>query len=417
MKKFRNKIILILLLSFTLTSCNKEENITSGKLIMEESDYSYLQEYYNLDLEERTTLDVKEINKTFETIFGEEAIKIEGNYSPDKLIEASIKNAQYDELALTYNKDKIKEKLKNDYKIDVNSSKENYLVCAMDLGIVNNEVVKKIYKENKLSTDNFAYIITRVLNSTGVGRNYIGSIYDTDIGAKINNTWESFLLFSDEKLEEVGYKAVKNGTVTGYNLKTSENDSNFIKDKTIVYGHSDIKHAHQLVGLLRSENIQAKIQLEPKISIYKYLLEWGPVPEATPTYEVVQDGEDYFVHAVEYDLAIEFLSNEEMEKFNNIIGKYAKKNEGNEEGKGLLYESWWQPLYSTTNGKMNKEEYVEIVDNIVKNGIYEIHSFSTVENKEKVKAELTENNDFEIEQRTIYCNKAFYSYLIGEDYQ
>ncbi|QQK08230.1 hypothetical protein [Miniphocaeibacter halophilus] len=417
MKKFRNKIILILLLSFTLTSCNKEENITSGKLIMEESDYSYLQEYYNLDLEERTTLDVKEINKTFETIFGEEAIKIEGNYSPDKLIEASIKNAQYDELALTYNKDKIKEKLKNDYKIDVNSSKENYLVCAMDLGIVNNEVVKKIYKENKLSTDNFAYIITRVLNSTGVGRNYIGSIYDTDIGAKINNTWESFLLFSDEKLEEVGYKAVKNGTVTGYNLKSSENNSNFIKDKTIVYGHSDIKHAHQLVGLLRSEGIQARIQLEPKISVYKYLLEWGPVPEATPTYEVVQDGEDYFVHAVEYDLAIEFLSNEEMEKFNNIIGKYAKKNEGNEEGKGLLYESWWQPLYSTTNGKMNKEEYVEIVDNIVKNGIYEIHSFSTVENKEKVKAELTENNDFEIEQRTIYCNKAFYSYLIGEDYQ
>lgn len=417
MKKLKNKIILILLLAFTLTSCNKEETEPLGKLIMEESDYAYLQEYYDLDLEKKSTVDVKGINESFETIFGEEAVKIEGNYSADKLIEVSIKNAQYEELALTYNKDKVNEKLNNYYKVKVNSKNKNYLACALDLGIVNSDIVKEIYKENKLDTDNFAYIITRVINSTGVGRNCIGSIYDTDIGSKINNTWESFLLFKDEKLEEVGYEAVKNGTVTGYNLKTSENDSNFIKDKTIVYGHSDIKHAHQLVGLLRSENIQAKIQLEPKISIYKYLLEWGPVPEASPTYEVVQDGEDYFVHAVEYDLAIEFLSEDEMEKFNDIIEKYAKKNEGNEEAKGLLYESWWQPLYSTTNSNMNKEEYVEIVDNIVKNGIYEIHSFSTVEDMEKVKAELTENNDLESEQRTIYCNKAFYNYLIGEDYQ
>ena len=157
--------------------------------------------------------------------------------------------------------------------------------------------------------------------------------------------------------------------------------------------------------------------MEPKISIYNYLLEWGPVPESTPTYEVVKDGDDYFVHAVEFDLAIEFKSKEDMDKFNAIVEEYAKKYEGNEEGEGLIYASWWQPLYSTTNSGMNKEEYLEIRDCVVKNGIYELHTFTTVEDIDKVKEEFAGNKDFEVNTRTLYVNKAFYNYLTGADFQ
>ncbi len=251
----------------------------------------------------------------------------------------------------------------------------------------------------------------------GMGKNYIGTTLDHDIGAKLNNKWESFILFENKELQDIGNKAVKDGIVTGYNLKNTQNNSNFIEENTIVYGHSSIQHAQQLLGLLKSKNINAKIQLEPKISVFKYLLEWGPVPEPTPTYEVKQDGDDYFAHAVEYDLIIEFLEKEDMKDFNGIIEKYAKKNEGNEEGKGLLVDSWWQPLYTSTNKEINKEEYTEIRDCVVSNDIYEIHPFATVEDAPKVLEELSKGNEFETKERTIYCNNAFYKYLIGEDYQ
>ena len=74
------------------------------------------------------------------------------------------------------------------------------------------------------------------------------------------------------------------------------------------------------------------MQLEPKVSIYEYLLEWGPVPkEATPTYAVKQVKDDlYLTYAIEYDLKLEFDNKEDMIRFDDVINQYAKKNEGNE---------------------------------------------------------------------------------------
>lgn len=419
MKKNLNKIFLMMILVLvTLTSCKANEEAGNEKLDNSE----YLQGLTEVELDH--TLSVKEINQVFLDIFGEEAGIIDGKYSSDKLVEAVVENAGLKELSSSYTKEDSENILKNFDLKNIKSENMGNIAVVLEQNIIAKEVVKDLFdkKVEEAGIDNLypeilGDIINGIFNNNGLGRNYIGTTLDDDIGAKLNNKWESFILFENKELQDIGNKAVKDGIVTGYNLKNSENNSNFISDKTIVYGHSSIKHAQQLLGLLKSKEFEAKIQLEPKISVFKYLLEWGPVPEPTPTYEVKKDGDDYFAHAVEYDLIMEFKNIEDMEKFNSLIEKYAKKNEGNEEGKGLLVDSWWQPLYSTVNAGLVGEEYLEIKDCVLKNDIYEIHTFTTVEDSSKVLEELKKGNEFETVENTKYCNKAFYNYLIGEDYQ
>jgi len=94
---------------------------------------------------------------------------------------------------------------------------------------------------------------------------------------------------------------------------------------SITYGHSDFKHALQLVGLLRSEKIKAKIQFEPKTSAFIYLKEWGE-PGESDLYEVVEiENGNYIEYAKEYDLAFEFASAADKNRFDKIILSYARK--------------------------------------------------------------------------------------------
>ncbi|MDO5549800.1 MAG: hypothetical protein Q4F76_01390, partial [Lachnospiraceae bacterium] len=124
------------------------------------------------------------------------------------------------------------------------------------------------------------------------------------------------------------------------------------------------------------------------------------------------------VYAVEYDMKLEFDNTEDLMDFDRVIKEYAKKNEGNEEAEGLIYASWWQPLYSTTRTDMPEEDYHQIYDCVVTNGMYSIHPFTLPEDKDQVAGKLKElAGDLEVTPVERYCNTAFYSYLKGEDYQ
>ena len=223
----------------------------------------------------------------------------------------------------------------------------------------------------------------------------------------------------DPTLSEVGKEAVEQKITTGYGLKSAAYDARFLPELTLQYGHSDILHAQQLIGLLDSENINARVQLEPKISIYQYLLDWGPVPDPTPTYEVKKFSDElYLVYAVEYDLKLEFADKEDLMAFDKVIKEFAKKNSENADMKGLIYGSWWQPLYSTVREDMPKEDYHEIYDCVVTNGEYSIHPFTTVEAKDEVVKKLSALHEgLSVNPEKRYVNTAFFNYLTGEDYQ
>lgn len=245
-------------------------------------------------------------------------------------------------------------------------------------------------------------------------KNYIGYTTDNDIYEKLNQAYNEFTFFKGNPLEKLGMQAILDGTITGYNVKYHGYDANFAPNLTLVYSHDKIKHAQQLVKLLAKEKIKAKVQLQPKTSSFEYMIDWGAVPEPTDKYEVVKISDKrYLANALEYDLLFEFANTEDMDKFDGLIEKYAKKNEGNEEGKGLLYASWWQPLYHTTR-EMGKG-YSQVTENILTKGNFEMYTITKNEDAKKlVESMQSKDKDLKIESNKISVSDAFFRYLNGD---
>lgn len=384
----------------------------------EATDTDYLKTYFDVELTADSP-DAAVFHAALKKVAGEAAPDADGELTWTSAVQAAVKAADYEELALSYPQEKVAERLKQ-HGVEA-SAEESYgadLACALDVSLIDTEDAKRAAAGEAFTAADAEKLLMNIAVANGDGRNFLGMASDPDIYGKVDQAWNSFLLFDDGKLAEVGKEAVLQQISTGYGIKSAAYDARFLPNLTLQYGHSDIKHAHQLLGLLNSENIDAKVQLEPKISIYQYLLEWGPVPEATPTYEVKQFDDLYLVYAVEYDMQLEFHNTDDMMRFDSVIKEFAKKNEGNEDAKGLIYASWWQPLYSTTRTDMPAEDYHQMFDCVVSNGIYSIHPFALPENKDMVVEKLTElAGDLEVKTVERYCNTAFYSYLKGEDYQ
>ena len=409
---------------------SSEETLTEGPVktkiiqsVMEtgtdEKNRSYLSYYFDVNLENET-LDAASFSENLKKIAGEQASETEGELTALSAIKAAVISSDYDELALSYPEDKVEDRLAF-YGIDtaVEAEYGAYLAVALDAGLIDDTVGEKAAQGEVLTEQDIINLFMSVATANGDARNFLGYSNDPQVIAGIDQMWNSFLIFDDPQLTELGKTSVQEGITTGYNLKSSAYDARFLPELTLQYGHDTIKHAHQLLTLLNSEDIIAKVQLEPKVSVYQYLLEWGPVPEATPTYEVRQFDDDlYLVFAVEYDLMLEFDTKEDMLAFDGIIEAYAKKYEGNEEAKGLLASSWWQPLYSTTTTDMPKDHYHMIYDCVVTNGDYSIHPFSLPENLDHVIEQFSEiAPDQQIVPVERYCNTAFYNYLKGDDFQ
>ncbi len=241
---------------------------------------------------------------------------------------------------------------------------------------------------------------------------FTGESSDNRIFSKLENALNSTELLIGNEVFPVGVKLVSDDITTGFNVK-KQSDINFDPELTIVYGHSDIDHAKQLIGLLRSENIEANLHLETKTSAFRYLIEWGPIPEPTDSYEVVKISEDlYIANAREFDLNIEFKNTEDKNKFDGLINEYAKKSSKNPNGNGLLVASWWQPLYWSMNEM--PEGYEEIIDNSAKSSDYVFHSFTKKDDSKRLIDAIEElKTDLMINTTSIWANDAFIRYLDG----
>ena len=198
-------------------------------------------------------------------------------------VKAAVAAADYEELALSYPEDKIKDRLEQyGVKMDETNEYARYVAAAPDTSLITSETAKKVVAEDAFTAEDEISLLMAIAKcqmeaqETTLACQMIQNIY-----AKLDQAWNSFILFDDSKLAEIGKEAVQNKVTTGYGLKSAAYSARFLPELTLQYGHSDIKHVHQLMGLLNSENITAKVQLEPKISIYQYLPEWGPIPEAT----------------------------------------------------------------------------------------------------------------------------------------
>ena len=373
----------------------------------------YLFNYYGIEPGQEIT--PESVNGMLKAIGGE-PIKAEA-LSDGAVIEAGIKLAGLDELAQSYLNDAAPDKAAKVLEAAGIVTDEEYVpyaACAVDLDLY--------AKDTPLDVETFLY---RCLEIAGKGRHYLGRVTDPDLMEEMRATLDSMSIFDNWELDAVGTELVMDGIVTGYGLKYAGYDARFLDAYTLKYSHSDYQHAIQLVGLLRSEGIDAYVQIEPKVSIYEYLEEWGTPADPSPTYAVQKtDSGRYLCYSVEYDLMIEFDSVGDKEKFHGLIETYAKKYDDRVDESGnvtakLLADSWWQPLYSSGT-PMQSGEFGEMVDNVVydRTKNYSIHTFTLPENASAVLDKVGQiAPELEMSPFRIYANPAFIRYITGEDHQ
>lgn len=330
-------------------------------------------------------------------------------------VSAAAKAAELKELGYTYSEEKVAAALKKagiSYKkggaLTLQAAQE--LAVAIDTRLVSANALKSASVEGAVSAELASQLLAKVAEFHGSAKNYLGTIADEEIFGKLAQAWNESQIIKAGELQELVDKGLKQNLITGYNLKDATFDPHFDPQRTITYGHSDIAHAIQLIGLLKSEGVDAKVQFEPKTSAFIYLKEWGE-PVQTADYQVVQiENGNYIAYAKEYDLSLEFDSVEEKEKFQPLILKYAKRDQ--EDMTGLLKASWWQPLY---HSRTELADYAVITNNVLKDGRYVVQSFSLNEESPKVVEGFQKLNDkVKVETYKFWVDQPFFNYLNGE---
>ncbi|OUQ86593.1 hypothetical protein B5G50_20545 [Brevibacillus brevis] len=330
-------------------------------------------------------------------------------------VSAAAKAAELKELGYTYSEEKVATALKKagiSYKkggtLTLQAAQE--LAVAVDMGLVSANALKAASVEGAVSAELASQLLAKVAEFHGSAKNYLGTIADEEIFGKLAQAWNESQIIKAGELQELVDKGLKQNLITGYNLKDAAFDPHFDPQRTITYGHSDIAHAIQLIGLLKSEGVDAKVQFEPKTSAFIYLKEWGE-PVQTADYQVVQiENGNYIAYAKEYDLSLEFDSVEAKKKFQPLVLKYAKRDQ--EDMTGLLKASWWQPLY---HSRTELADYAVITNNVLKDGRYVVHSFSLNQESTKVVEGFHKLNDkVKVETYKFWVDQPFFNYLNGE---
>ncbi|GED27188.1 hypothetical protein BAG01nite_32900 [Brevibacillus agri] len=330
-------------------------------------------------------------------------------------ISAAVKAADLSELAYTYSEDKVAASLKAagiSYQkggaLSLQAAQE--VAVALDTGLVSASTLAAIKADGDTTGELAVQLLGKVVEFHGDYKNYLGSVQEADIYGKLAQAWSESSIIKAGELQQIIDTGLKQNLITGYNLKDAAFDPHFDPERTITYGHSDIAHAIQLIGLLKNEGIDAKVQFEPKTSAFIYLKEWGE-PTESDDYQVVQiENGNFIAYAKEYDLSFEFASKEEKERFQPLVLKYAKRNQ--EDVTGLLKASWWQPLY---HSRTELADYPIITNNVIKEGRYIVQSFSLNEESPKVVAGLKKLSDkLNVETYKFWVDQPFYNYLHGE---
>lgn len=327
-------------------------------------------------------------------------------------VQLAVKAAGLQELAYTYPASKTaaalaKVKLKPAALGTTAAAQE--LAAAIDTGLLPPAYYGEIKGGGKASRELALTLIGQTLSVRGQYKHYLGLASDADIYAKLQDAFEQSDIIQSPQLQTIVDTALERDIVTGYNLKDSRYEANFVDELSLIYGHSDLKHGLQLIGLLRSEGIDAKVQFEPKTSAFIYLKEWGE-PGVSDLYEVKQIANgNYIEYAKEYDLAFEFSSLGDKQRFDSIVEAYAKKNEDNQSG--LLYGSWWQPLYYSLTSVPG---YKVIANNKIVSGHYYAQSFSLTESSAQVADGFRAlDPDVVVDSYDFWVDAPFYRYLNG----
>ncbi|MCC3371669.1 hypothetical protein [Cohnella sp. REN36] len=341
-----------------------------------------------------------------------DTVRASDRLSAINAVQIALKAADLKELAYTYPASKVKQALAkvklNPATLGTQAAQE--LAAAIDTGLLPPAYYADLKPNAAASRHLSAVLIGQTLAVKGLYKHYLGYASDSDIYAKLNDAYQQSDIIQAPELRKIVDAALEESLVTGYNLKDARYDANFVDSLSLVYGHSDLTHALQLIGLLRSEGIDAKVQFEPKTSAFVYLKEWGE-PGVSDQYEVRQIANgNYIEYAKEYDIAFEFDNLTDKKRFDDVVHAYAKKNK--EDQTGLIAGSWWQPLYYSFT---ELPSYRLITNNKIDGGRYYAQSFSLKEKSAEVVEGFRRLDPAAvITHKDFWVDVPFFNYLNGE---
>lgn len=314
------------------------------------------------------------------------------------IYQESVNKLEMTELSNTYSKEKIERSLKGYKKL----KKEKLEELASKAVLVDLQAITvddlNYSKNINLKLENY------ISDFKDISENSLGNISDKNIIERINKKYSTFKVIEKNSLIDSLNIALAKKLTTGYNIKTKSTYANFNPELSLSYGHNGIKHANQLIALMKSEGLDAKVQIEPKTSAYLHMPDWGE--PATPNI-VMEDGQ-IVITPLEYDLQFEFKDKADKMKFIQLIDKYAKKDEVDEEN--LIYDAWWQPFLQTEK----IDGFEKLVVNIVSEGEYEAYVLTLPEKSDALIKELAKNKNLKLKTKEVYVNPSFYRFMLGE---
>ena len=314
------------------------------------------------------------------------------------IYQESVNKLEMTELSNTYSKEKIERSLKGYKKL----KKEKLEELASKAVLVDLQAITvddlNYSKNINLKLENY------ISNFKDISENSLGNISDKNIIERINRKYSTFKVIEKNSLIDSLNIALAKKLTTGANIKMKCTYSNFNPELSLSYGHNGIKHANQLIALMKSEGLDAKVQIEPKTSAYLHMPDWGE--PATPNI-VMEDGQ-IVITPLEYDLQFEFKDKADKMKFIQLIDKYAKKNEVDEEN--LIYDAWWQPFLQTEK----IDGFEKLIVNIASEGEYEAYVLTLPEKSDALIKELAKNKNLKLKTKEVYVNPSFYRFMLGE---
>lgn len=233
---------------------------------------------------------------------------------------------------------------------------------------------------------------------------YLGQLNESSLYQRIETHWKTQSAAKPSAFALELRQLIGQGIATGYNLITTSWPL-FSADRHIIYGHSDIDHAQQLLALLASEGLQARVGFSHKTSAFLYRDDWGTLSQS-----LIDLGNGRrLVEASEYDLHFEFPTAADKTQFVAAIDRYAKKDTANQTG--LIRNAWWQPFYRSKNAA---EGFASATQITVCNG-KETALLLALPNQAPalVKAIQQLNPAWSVSPETIWVNLAFHRYLQG----
>jgi uncharacterized membrane protein len=333
-----------------------------------------------------------------------------GDLSNLEAISLIVSAAGLKELAATYSNAKIRKSLESlDLSITdpaVPMEQRQALALSIDVNLLFKGRLKVMDIHAPLSRESAFHLLERIHAFRRSSKNYVGYVTEPDIVSRIYDKWENASPIRNERLERIMNRAIGQQVITGYQIKNLSDLAQFDAGLKIAYSHSNIKHITQLIGLLISENVQAKLQLEPKRSSFLYRDEWEKTEY--PNLEHCDAGV-MVAHKDEFDMVLEFTTREFRDHFRQIIDAYAKREF--KDRQKILFESWYQPLYRSD---IPVEGYQRVADIILRDKTHIVQVYTKEEEAAaKVEWFKQELQDMEISTSAIWVNDAFFRYLHG----